>query len=211
MADYPEWVLAYKKKGTYINRFGDKYYLYAAHSERVPGTSKVKRVHDGYIGRITERDGLIPARDKVQGAVIVYEYGLCMTLFSLCDGIHKGLCREFRGGADWILVAGLLTVAYGDYSQDTYQWSFLSVRFPGLDMNKALTDKQRFGLTRCERMVTEVSRTRFGEEAPEVKARLTRICRVSVNGQLYAPTLSETVKEWLNHKRIDWRDWFGES
>lgn len=31
-ADYPEWVLKYKKKGTYINRAGDKYYLYATHS-----------------------------------------------------------------------------------------------------------------------------------------------------------------------------------
>ena len=26
MADYPDWILAHKKKGTYINRVGDKYY-----------------------------------------------------------------------------------------------------------------------------------------------------------------------------------------
>ncbi len=211
MADYPEWVLAHKKKGTYINRVGDKYYLYAAHSERVPGTNKVKRVHDGYIGRITERDGLIPTRDKARGTVIVYEYGLCVTLLSLCDRVHKGLRREFRGAADWILVAGLLTVAYGDYLQDTYQWSFLSVRFPGLDMGKTLTDKQRFGLTRCVRMVTDVSLSRFGENTPTVVARLTRICKVSVNGQLYAPELSATMKEWLNLQGIDWGGWFGES
>ena len=31
MADYPDWVLAHKKKGTYVNRVGDRYYLYAAH------------------------------------------------------------------------------------------------------------------------------------------------------------------------------------
>jgi len=211
MADYPEWVLAHKKKGTYINRVGDKYYLYAAHSERVPGTNKVKRVHDGYIGRITEQDGLIPTRDKVQGTVIVYEYGLCMTLLGLCDRVHKGLRREFRSAADWILVAGLLTVAYGDCLQDTYQWSFLSVRFPGLDMDKTLTDKQRFGLTRCVRMATDVSLSRFGENAPAIMARLARICRVSVNGRLYAPELSATMKEWLNLQGIDWGAWFGES
>ncbi|MBO6215432.1 MAG: hypothetical protein J6N76_07840, partial [Lachnospiraceae bacterium] len=61
-ADYPEWVMKYKKKGTYINKVGDKYYLYAAHSERIKGTNKVRRVSDGYLGRITEKDGLIPAK-----------------------------------------------------------------------------------------------------------------------------------------------------
>ncbi len=44
MTDYPEWVLAHKKKGTYVNKVGDKYYLYAAHSERIPGTKRVKRI-----------------------------------------------------------------------------------------------------------------------------------------------------------------------
>ena len=62
-ADYPDWVMKYKKKGTYINKVGDKYYLYAAHSERVKGTDKVRRVSDGYLGRITEKDGLIPSHD----------------------------------------------------------------------------------------------------------------------------------------------------
>ena len=63
-AEYPEWVMKHKKKGTYINRVGDKYYLYAAHSERIKGTGKVRRVSDGYLGRITEQDGLIPARNS---------------------------------------------------------------------------------------------------------------------------------------------------
>ena len=180
MADYPDWVLKHKKKGTYVNRVGDKYYLYAAHSERVPGTNKVRRVHDGYIGRITEQDGLIPVRDKVQGEVIVYEYGVCMTTLKLCGKVHTGLRREFRAAADWILVAGILSAVYGDYSQETYQWSFLSVKFPKLDMNKTLTDKQRFGVQRCERMATELMRKRFGDDVPAVIARLSRICKVSV-------------------------------
>ena len=82
MANYPDWVMVHKKKGTYINCVNGKYYLYAAHSERVPGTKKVRRVSDGYIGRITQEDGLIPARDKVTGEVCVYEYGLCMTILT---------------------------------------------------------------------------------------------------------------------------------
>jgi hypothetical protein len=209
MVDYPDWVLKHKKKGTYINRVGDKYYLYAAHSERVPGTKKVKLVHDGYIGRITEHEGLIPVRDKVQGEVIVYEFGLCMTLLDLCYNVHTGLRREFRTAADWILVAGILSAAYGDYYQETYHWSFLSVKFPGLDMQKALTDKQRFGLQRCERMVKEIMRKRFGDDLPAVMARLMRIYQVNINNQFYASTLSEEVKEWLMQQNIDWRDWLG--
>jgi len=82
MADYPEWVLAHKKKGTYINKVGDKYYLYAAHSERVKGTNKVKRISNGYLGRIAENEGLIPAIEKVKNSVSVYEFGLSFAVLS---------------------------------------------------------------------------------------------------------------------------------
>jgi hypothetical protein len=78
-------------------------------------------------------------------------------------------------------------------------------------MDKSLTDKQSFGVVRCARMATGLFEERFGEDTPTVKARLSRICRVSVNGKLYTPTLSEETKEWLNHKKVDWRDWFGEN
>jgi hypothetical protein len=211
MADYPDWVLKHKKKGTYINRVGDKYYLYAAHSERIPGTSKVKLVHDGYIGRITEKEGLIPARDKIQGEVVVYEYGLCMSLFNLCGKVHQGLVREFRSAADHIFVAGILSAAYGDYSRETYHWSYLSVRLPGLDMRKELTDKQRVGVQRCSRMVMDFAYKRFGDDTTAVMSRLARICRVKVNGRFYSAAISEETKEWLTNQSIDWSDWFGES
>ena len=65
-ADYPDWVLAHKNIGTYINKVGDKYYLYAAHSERIKGSGKVKYVCDGYLGRITKDDGFIPSKSKPQ-------------------------------------------------------------------------------------------------------------------------------------------------
>ena len=210
MTDYPDWVLKHKQKGTYINRVGDKYYIYAAHSERIPGTKKVRRVSDGYIGRITEKDGLIPASDKLEGEVTVYECGLCMTLLALCDKVHIGLRREFRAATDRILVAGLLSAAYGEYSPETYRWSFLSVRFPGLDMLKPMTDKQSFGVQRCARMACDVMRKRFGEEAPNAMARLSRICKVKIKGKYYLPVLSGETKEWLGDQCIDWRDWFGE-
>jgi len=80
MSNYPDWVLKHKKKGTYINVQNGKHYLYAAHSERIPGTDKVRRVSDGYLGRITEEDGFIPAKKKLPDSVFVYEYGVSETI-----------------------------------------------------------------------------------------------------------------------------------
>ena len=65
MATCPEWVLKSKEKGTYINVQNGKYYLYAAHLERIHGTNKVRRVSDGYLGWITEEDGFILAKRKL--------------------------------------------------------------------------------------------------------------------------------------------------
>ena len=57
-ANYPEWVTKHLEKGIYVNRVGDKYYLYRAHSERKPGNRNPVRVFDGYVGTVTEKDGL---------------------------------------------------------------------------------------------------------------------------------------------------------
>ena len=94
MADYPDWVLKHKVKDTYINCVKGKYYLYVAHSERIKGTDKVKRICDGYLGRITPEKGLIPPKDKVNGSVVFLEYGLSSIILSLCTNIHKGMRRS---------------------------------------------------------------------------------------------------------------------
>jgi len=206
MADYPEWVLKHKEKGTYINCVNGKYYLYKAHSERVPGTKKVKRVFDGYIGRITEEEGLVPVRDKVTDEVIVYEYGLCMTVLDLCADIAKGLRRDFRSAADRILILGLLSAIYGDCSQETYEYSYLSVKFSGHDTAKALTDKQRVAKERCERMVSDVMQRRFGKDMNTAITRLSKIYAVIINGRFYRSRISGSTKEWLMNQRIDWSD-----
>ena len=37
MSKYPDWVNAFKEKGTSIKKVGNEYYLYRATSKRVPG------------------------------------------------------------------------------------------------------------------------------------------------------------------------------
>jgi len=112
MADYPDWVLAHKKKSTYVNCVKGKYYLYAAHSERIKGTDKVKRICDGYLGRITPEEGLIQPKDKVNGSVVILEYGLSSIILSLCTNIHKGMRRSFTNSGDLVMAASVLSCIY---------------------------------------------------------------------------------------------------
>jgi hypothetical protein len=202
MANYPDWVMAHKKKGTYINFTNGKYYLYAAHSERVPGTKKVRRVSDGYIGRITQEDGLIPARDKVTGEVYVYEYGLCMTILDTCDTVASSFRREFRGAADFVLVSSILWETSGKCGSDNFEGSYLSVIYPEVNIGKVPTDKQKTGIERGRRMISDMMSRRFGEDLPEARERLSKIYMVKVNGQFYRSRMPNETTEWLKIHKI---------
>lgn len=202
MANYPDWVMAHKKKGTYINFINGKYYLYAAHSERVPGTKKVRRVSDGYIGRITQEDGLIPARDKVTGEVCVYEYGLCMTILDTCNTVATSFRREFRGAADFVLVSSILWETSGKCDNETFKGSYLSVKYPAVNIDKVPTDKQKTGIERGRRMITDMMSRRFSKDLPEARERLSKIYMVKVNGQFYRSSVPDETTEWLKMHEI---------
>jgi hypothetical protein len=204
MANYPDWVLAHKKKGTYINYVNGKYYLYAAHSERISGTNKVRRVSDGYIGRITEEGGLIPARDKVTGDVIVYAYGLHMTALALSEKILLGLKREFRGAAERLLVMGILLATGWGVDDDSFNASFLSRVFPEVDLAQKLTEKQRIGAERCTRMVADKL---FGATGGDVciQTKLSRVYMVVVNNKEYLSKKPDGIEAWLIEHGIEWR------
>jgi len=164
MADYPDWVLVHKKKGTYVNRVGDKYYLYAAHSERIYGTNKVRRVSDGYLGRITEADGFIPAKRKLSEGVYVYEYGLSETIFRLSKQVHTDLKRKFKTNADLVMATGVLMFMYGRAAPEFYETSGVSLKLPGLDMDAPLTDWQRNYADSTARRVTYLMKEYFGDD-----------------------------------------------
>jgi len=202
MANYPDWVLAHKEKGTYVNCVKGKYYLYAAHSERVPGTKIVRRVSDGYIGRITEEDGLIPAKDKVDGDVLVYEYGLHMTALAISDGIYMGLQRNFRADAERVLIAGILLAAGGSANESDFKSSYLSVAFPEVSFAQMLTDKQSTEAERCKRMVTDKLSGVIGDNV--TLEDLARIHAAIINGKEYISKKPANIEAWLNTHKIKW-------
>lgn len=83
LSNYPDWVNAFKEKGTSIKKVGNEYYLYSATSKRVPGKKNPQPV-EKYIGIIT-REGVIKTKVRKISTdrVKVYEYGMSYALQSL--------------------------------------------------------------------------------------------------------------------------------
>lgn len=151
-ANYPDWVTKYKSKGVYVLKKRDAYYLYRAHSERVKGTSKVKRIFDGYIGKVTEVDGLIPVKDKISGDIIVFDFGLTVFCYSLCFDIYKGFKASHRSYADSIFAFAIfrsLSLDISTISNDAL--SLLLPRFSEKHLNKPDIIEQ---IERCTCMIS---------------------------------------------------------
>lgn len=195
MANYPEWVMKCKAKGTYINLSNGKYYLYAAHSERVAGTKKVKRICDAYLGRITEKDGLIPPKDKVTGSISVYEYGLSSVILSVCSNIHKGLRKSFTKNGDFVMIASILTFIYGSYNDVLFRHSYLSIRFPELNFSIPVTEAQIAGIDRGFRMINDTMSRIFNENLSDVRNYFALIYKVKINGKLYLSEEPAQIQE----------------
>ena len=206
MADYPDWVLSHKKKGMYINRVGDKYYLYAAHSERVKGTNKVKRICDAYLGRITENDGLIPPKEKVKDIIITYEFGFSFATISSTQKIHKGLRKTFVKYGDFIYAASILSYLYGCYNDELYRLSYLCFHFPDLEFPDKPSDAQISGIERGCRMITDTMIKHFGDDLSLVKAYLSSINLIRINGKLYCSSICGTVKDLSVKYHLNWED-----
>lgn len=194
MANYPEWVMKYKEKGTYINYVKGKYYLYAAHSERVPGTKKVKRVCDAYLGRITEEDGLIPPKDKVSSSVNVLEYGVSAIILSVCDNIYKGIRKTFTKNGDYVMVAAILTFIYGKYTDELFKYSYLSIKYPNLNFTLPPTEAQTSGIERAFRMIKDTMSRTFKDDLQDILIHFGHLYKVYLNEKFYLSEETTSIK-----------------
>jgi len=206
MANYPDWVLSQKKKGTFVNKVGDKYYLYSAHSERIKGTTKVKRICDGYLGRITEKDGLIPPKEKIKDIVVTYEFGFSFTAISTTKKIHTGLRKTFVKYGDFIYVSSILTYIYGLSNKELFELSYLCFHFPELDFPDVITDTQTAGVERGTRMIADTMKKHFGEDLSLLKVYFSSVNLIRINGKLYCSSMSGTVKEFSAKYLLNWED-----
>jgi len=83
LSSYPDWVNAYKEKGTSVKKVGNEYYLYRSTSKRVPG-KKYPQPVETYIGTITKEGVVRTGVRKIStDRVRVYEYGMSYALQAL--------------------------------------------------------------------------------------------------------------------------------
>ena len=86
---YPEWVQAYRTRGTTVKKKGDAYYLYKRTSRRVPG-KKYPQPVDTYIGLITPEGIVKSVKRKIDiTEAEVWEFGFSKSLKDLCPQSWK--------------------------------------------------------------------------------------------------------------------------
>lgn len=129
MANYPDWVLKYKKPGHYLNKYKDHYRLYKGHCEYRNG--KYVRIVDEYLGTITEKDGLIPSKGLINSDVLVYEYGFYLFLFNLLKNIYNGQIRTHKKYADTIMVLAISRTF--NISNSLIYYTALKLLYPNYD------------------------------------------------------------------------------
>ena len=205
-ADYPDWVMKFKEKGTYINKVGDKYYLYAAHSERIKGTDKVRRVSDGYIGRITREDGLIKAGPKLKEPPILYEAGLSYAITALTPLILSGLQRSYRKNGSMVYCGSILTFIYGAASAPLFEHSYLCLAFSGISFPGRFTQAQQAGIERGTRMLNDVLTRVLGDDLVPFMRRFPDIRLVKAGGTFYLCGLDEETRALSEKYSIEWED-----
>ena len=112
MADYPDWVKKFRRKGTAVKKVGNSYYLYQHTSKRVPG-KKYPQAVDKFIGVITP-DGVVEKNKKKVSLedIEVYEYGFSYALYSICPEKWKKLLKD-----EWFAVLKSI-ISY--YSPNSY-------------------------------------------------------------------------------------------
>lgn len=197
-SNYPDWVLKYKSKGVYVNKVGDKYYLYRAHCVYDKKTKKNVRVSDGYIGRVTEKDGFIPVKDKVTGPIFVFEFGLYLFLSVLLKDVYKSFKNDkYR---DSILSLGILNyLDVSNYSSTGLFYIYKKSKSSHFDEEHVISEADR-----VRNMLNHFINTRI--EANDwniLQSTLPSIHLVKVNDKYYISSYSDELKKLLDKYNVE--------
>lgn len=188
-AEYPEWVTKHLTKGVYVNKVGDKYYLYKAHTEKIPGTSQSRRINDGYLGRVSEKEGFVPAKKKEYVATTL-DYAVPFAVDSCCQMIHAGLRRSYKANGSVVYVCSVLSFLYGVFAPDLYEGSWLSLRYPGLQVPRTPTDTLLKAIDRGTRMIQDSVLKTYGDDWQLIRAAFAPVVLICIDGRIFLPSLS---------------------
>ena len=205
-ANYPDWVMKHKTKGRYINFVPpDKYYLYEAHSVRDKETGKIIRICDGYLGRITETDGLILSKKKrppEDHSVHTLEYGFSYVIRRTTDRIRSALCSSYHKNGTIIYALSILNYMYGFYDESLFRQSYLSVIFPDAEYPSSLSASFTAAVERGTRMISEIMNDHFHDSLSNVRAYSSSVAVIQTDNSYSLPDIPDHTKALLQKYRI---------
>lgn len=188
-AEYPEWVAKHLTKGVYVNKVGDKYYLYKARTEKIPGTSQSRRINDGYLGRVSEKEGFVPAKKKDYVATTL-DYAVPFAVDSCCQMIREGLRRTYKTNGSVVYVCSVLSFLYGVFAPELYEGSWLSLQYPGLHVPRTPTDTLLKAIDRGTRMIQDSVLKAYGDDWQLIRATFAPVVLICIDGRIFLPSLS---------------------
>ena len=201
MADYPEWLMKFKTKGVYAKKVKSGYALYRGHSERVDSKKYPVFKCDEYLGIATE-NGLIPPSPPVRPGIKIHRYGF----YCMCEKV----CTNLRLAADKkhldsrLLYTHCLLQAEGKDTADGYTGSWLSVKYPSLDMSRSLTAKETQALERMKLQMRSKLTYGYKDDYERMKALSDNLYAVFVNGGWHLSDIPEELKELAGKYKIDY-------
>ena len=209
--NYPDWVLKYKERGTFVNKSFAKdgtvsYYLYRGHSEREKGTGKVRRVVDECLGKITEKDGFIPARHRLPERTHVTEFGRSRICVFFTEYILPGLQKTYGDDARKIYAASILFYIYGTWSADLFRQSWLSIRFPDILLEGDESSLPPGAVHRVSAMITHIMGSKIGTDLPTIMAFGSMICLIATKGSLSCSFIPAPVSDVSEKFGISWKE-----
>ena len=140
MSRIPPEIARFRKPGTQIKCIRGHYYLTKVTSRWDPAAKKVRKVYQGHLGTVTP-EGVVPRKSRrrpVDAPVYSKEFGATWAVSELTGDIHGMLRKHFAGDADWLYVTALIRCVRHcamRYTEHFYGVSYLSERFPGLNLS----------------------------------------------------------------------------
>ena len=200
---YPPWVMEHKKKGMYVNKINEgTYRIYRGHSERVRGTSTVKRVVDEYIGTITEADGLIPTKPKVKGEVRTLRSGGYALVRWFCRTQIEGILRRMGDEGHSVAAVAVLHVLYGEATDFLYKNDWVGIAHPGVSL--PLPPSAGSEAKRVARAMSTTLASAVGEQLSAVLEASSFVYKVWVNGQWVNAAVPEQCKVLAHTCNFRW-------
>jgi hypothetical protein len=201
MADLPQWVLKYKKKGIYVTVKKGKYYLYRGHSERKPGKKYPQLICDEYLGHVTEEDGLIPSSPSVKPGMKVLEFGMSFFVYQLTYSATN-VVKFYRQREDLVYVRAILSLTGQQMGQLSYEQSWLSLRFKHLNMNTPLTSNEKLTLKRITMQMEQSLKIYVGDDLPHILTLSRYLYAIWVNNSWHLSELPPQLHDYCSRYHL---------